>query len=172
MKNIVLIGFMGSGKTSVGKSVAEKLNMSFIDLDRWIEERETMSIKEIFDRKGEEVFRKIECEAVAEVGNQKNSVIATGGGVVLNPKNLESLKETGLLIHLRVDAQTAYKRTRDHHHRPLLNVPNPLQHIEALLKQRQPFYEVVPNAVETSGRSLRDVVEDVIRIYRSAKGVR
>lgn len=165
MKNLVLIGFMGSGKSAVGRIVAGELNLRFVDMDRWIEEDVGCSISEIFSKKGEAFFREIESHAVEEIGAQEGQVISTGGGVILKKSNIDRLREKGVLICLHVDVATAIARTHSHSHRPLLDGNSP-ERIRALLMERQPLYDSIPNGVETTGRSAHEVARSVIRIYR------
>jgi shikimate kinase len=165
MKNLVLIGFMGSGKSTVGKIVSGELKMNFVDLDRWIEAREGISISEIFKHQWEDAFRELEAMAVKEIAQSNNQVIATGGGVVLRKSNLDLLMQTGILVHLRIDAKTAFARTQGHSHRPLLGDGDAAKRIEQLLEERQSLYDAIPNCVQSVGRSMREVVADVVRIY-------
>lgn len=162
---------MGSGKSTVGRLAAAELKMRFIDMDRWIEKKEGCSISEIFSKRGETAFRDLESATVKRLASQRGLVIATGGGVVLRPANVEELGRNGVLVHLRVDAKTAQARTQKSSHRPLLVEGKALDHIETLLKERQPFYDAIPNGVETSGRSLKEVVCDVAQIYRQSQNL-
>ena len=101
-KNIILCGFMGSGKTVTGKALANRLNMDFIDIDAFIEENEKTSVSHIFKTKGEEYFRNLETKAAITLGSRQNTVISCGGGTVLNPKNVTALKQNGNLFYLSV----------------------------------------------------------------------
>ncbi len=167
MKNLVLIGFMGSGKSTVGQLVATEMNMNFVDVDFRIEEQEGISISEIFARYGESAFRDLESKMIQELSSSQDLVIATGGGVVLRPSNMEVLGQSGILVYLHVDEETVLTRTKGHSHRPLLKGDHPSQRIAALLKERQPLYDAIAHCVETKGRTLQEVVRAVIRIYRS-----
>ena len=167
MRNLVLIGFMGSGKSTVGRLVANELEMHFVDVDQWIEKRERMSIANIFSQQGEVAFRELETQAVRELAKQENLVIATGGGVVLRRVNVEVLGKTGILIYLSIDAKTALERTKKHSHRPLLRERKSEEQMEALFRERQDLYQAIPHCVQSAGRSVTEVVADVIRIYRS-----
>ncbi len=168
MKNLVLVGFMGSGKTTIGRMAAAELGLRFVDTDHSIEEREGMSVAQLFEKKGEEVFRDIEAGVMRELAAQDGLVIATGGGVVLRPANIDALRRTGVLVHLRVDAATAHARTRGHPHRPLLQGDDPEGKIRALLKARQPMYDAIPNDVDTAGRTMHEILRSVLRIYRGS----
>lgn len=168
MKNLVLFGFMGSGKTTVGRLAAVELGLKFVDMDHWIEQEEGCSITEIFSAIGEAGFRDLESRAAQTLASQAGLVIATGGGVVLRSANIGTFGRTGVLICLRIDAATALARTRGHSHRPLLKGDHPAERISALLDQRKPFYDAIPNGVESAGRPPREVAREVIRIYRNA----
>jgi len=167
MKNLVLVGFMGSGKTTIGRLTAVELGMQFMDMDRRIEEREGMSIPDIFAQRGESIFRDIEEEVVKELAARHDLVIATGGGVVLRPANVEILAHSGVVVHLRVDVETVLARTRGHTHRPLLQGEDLSTRARALLKERRPLYEAIPLFVESAGRSSETVTRDVVAIYRA-----
>ncbi len=165
VKNLVLFGFMGSGKSSVGRLAAAELSLQFVDMDRLIEEREHRSISEIFRREGEVHFRNLEKHLVQELSAQRGLVVATGGGVILDRSNVDQLIHTGVVIGLRVDADTAFARTKGHGHRPLLQVENPQDRIVEVLRDRGPLYEALPHVVESSGRPAADVAADVVAIY-------
>ncbi len=156
---------MGSGKSTVGRLVAAELNLRFVDMDRLIEEREHRSVGDIFQKDGERRFREIEHHLVRELSEQQGLVIATGGGVILNPENVERFSRSAVVIGLRVDGATAFARTKTHGHRPLLKTQNPLESIGQLLEERGPLYEALPHVVESSNRSAAEVALDVVEIY-------
>ncbi|MDI6799091.1 MAG: shikimate kinase [Actinomycetota bacterium] len=159
MKNIILIGFMGSGKSTVGKLLAKDLKARFIDLDEEIEKRERRSIKSIFMSDGEEAFRKLEAEMVGEASALKGRVIACGGGVVIDKNNVERLKGSGVLIYLKADLDTLIERATRTSHRPLLEGDDPKEKARSLLETREPLYEAAADRViNTSGLSLDEVV--------------
>lgn len=162
-KNIVLIGFMGTGKSSIGIKLAEKLNMKFVDMDREIEKLTGMTISELFRRHGEIRFRSEEKLMAHKLSRQKNLVIATGGGVVLKEENIEVLKENGILICLKADPKDIFERVRRKRaQRPLLKKNLKVEDIENMLKEREPFYAVADLEVNTSGREIDEVVEEII----------
>src|SRR5580704_7580878 len=151
MKNLVLVGFMGSGKTDAGKLAAKKLGMKFVDTDDLIEQRHNQPISQIFQMKGEAFFRQQERALVRELASQQDRVIATGGGVVLDPNNVRNLSSTGIVICCWVDAQVAHERTKDAKHRPLLEPgADRLESITSLLRKRQPLYKAIPLQIDTS----------------------
>lgn len=169
MINIALIGFMGSGKTTVGRLLASKLGMEFVDLDEVIMVKLGMSISEIFSRYGEEYFRDVESEVVKEVfTNANNSVIACGGGVVVRDVNVEVIKNNSVVVYLRVSPYEAYRRLMSCRDRPLLNVGNRLEVISKLMRVREPLYlRTAHVVVDVDGRTPEDIVNDIIKILSS-----
>lgn len=164
MKAIALIGFMGAGKTSVGRLLAEKLEMKFVDLDELIEEKAKMTVLEIFRLRGENYFRKVEAETLKGALQVEDTVISTGGGSVIRSENREILRSKSIVIYLTAGAGDILKRvgnTGDS--RPLLNVDSPLHEIERLLEKRQPLYENVADiTVDTTGMEINLIVDKVI----------
>lgn len=138
--NIVLCGFMGCGKTTVGKELATLLKMEFVDLDEWIEQSEGLTVSEIFEKKGEEYFRTAETKAAEVLGQKKGLVIACGGGTVLRPENVLSLKKNGVIFYLSVTADVVKRRLKADTSRPLL-AKDKEKAIDALLNTRKPLYE-------------------------------
>lgn len=165
-RNIVLIGFMGVGKTSVGKLLAEKMKYSFIDTDKLIESRTNMLISDIFERYGEKYFRKIESEVVEEASKAKGAVIATGGGVVLNPSNIDNLKKDGFIIFLDASPRFIYNNIINEGHRPLLNEDNKLEKIEQLLHQRKDYYNCYHSKIDVDELSVGQVADKVLDILK------
>ena len=164
MKNLVLIGFMGTGKSAVGRAVAQRLGRPFIDLDERIETREGRAIAEIFRDQGEPYFRDVESSVIAEAAAQEGAVIATGGGAVLRPQNVERLKANGVLICLRADAETIAKRISRKPSRPLLAGEGDVrERIERLLSQRAPAYAVADVTIDSDDHPVDRVVEEVLR---------
>ncbi len=164
MNNIVLIGFMGSGKTVAGKIVAEKLALRFVDIDKLIEEKQKIPISEIFSTFGEDYFRNLEKEMVTRISNEKNRSIATGGGVVLNPENMVNLRKNGTIIWLAVSPEVARKRTKSDESRPLLHVTYPEKTIEELLSFRESLYAQADFKIETSNLSIDEVASEVLKL--------
>lgn len=164
--NIILIGFMGSGKTSVGKRLAKKLSCSFQDTDQLIEEKSGITIKHMFETKGEEYFREYETNLLRELkANLKNTVLSTGGGMPLREQNAELLKQLGHVIYLKVQADTVLKRLEDDLSRPLLQQGDRRMRIEQLLTERAPRYErAAYHIVETDGKSVDEIIDDIIQI--------
>ena len=169
MSNIVLIGFMGTGKTSVGQRISEKLQMPIVDTDTIVETDNQMIIGEIFDRYGEDYFRDLENAAVHKASKYTNHIISTGGGVVLRIENLNLLQENGLLFCLRATPEEIFKRIKDESHRPLLKDPNPPNKIRRLLQKRQAQYQRIEHQIETTDLSIEEVTNQIIGIYQSAR---
>ena len=136
--NIALVGFMGTGKSSVGRLAAEQLRFAFIDTDELIENEVGHSIPEIFARLGEPAFRKYERDVVEALSARRDTVIATGGGLVADPSNLASLKTHALVVCLWASPETIWERVRSQSSRPLLQTPDPQARIRELLEQRAP----------------------------------
>ena len=161
-KNIVLVGFMGTGKTSVSKKLAEILQRPRFSTDESIERKEKRSIAEIFQDSGEEYFRRLEKKVVAELASQENLIIDCGGGVVLRQENLDCLKKNGILFCLSASPETIFKRTKNQIHRPLLNVPNPEARIKELLNQRKFYYEQAHFTITTNARSAQQTAAEIL----------
>jgi shikimate kinase len=166
--SIALIGFMGTGKTAVGKLLAPKLGKQFVELDALIEKNAGRSIPEIFRRDGEVRFRELEIDAVREISTQKNVVIACGGGVVLNTINIERLRKESVIICLTASPSAILRRTApDKGGRPLLNVADRAQEVRKLLELRRPFYARAADiTVNTSRLTIDGVVAKVLEALK------
>lgn len=169
IRNLALVGFMGSGKSTVGRIVARDLGLSFMDTDEAIERRSGCRISEIFEKEGEEAFRRREREVVAELVDQVGLVIATGGGLVCRPGNMELLKSGALVVCLWAAPETIWERVRAQNHRPLLQVPDPRSEVTRLLALREPFYRESDVLVNSGLRSLREVAAQVAHHFRGAR---
>lgn len=172
--SIALIGFMGTGKTVVGKLLAEKLGKEFIELDALIEKKAGKSIPEIFRQDGEIRFRELEIEVTREVADKENAVIACGGGIVLNKINIDRLKRTCAIVCLTASPAVILKRTSgDKDGRPLLAVTERVQQIKELMKFRRPFYERSAEiTVNTSRMNADSVAGKIIEILRENESYR
>ena len=167
MKNLVLIGFMGTGKSAVGRRVARRLRRTFIDVDQQIVAREGRSIPEIFAQEGEAYFRDVESAVITAAAAEDGAVIATGGGAVLRAQNVQRLRANGALICLRADAETIAKRVSRRQSRPLLAGEGDVQErIVELLARRTPAYAVADLTLDTTGRSADAVANDIVRYAR------
>ena len=166
MGNIYLVGFMGTGKTAVGRELAGKKKWKFLNLDDLIEFREKRTILDIFAEKGESYFRCIERQVLKEVAKEKKFVVACGGGIVIDKENIKIMKETGVVVCLTAAVEVILKRTSGCADRPLLNVSDPGKQIELLLKLRAPFYARADFSIDTSRLSVEEVVKEVTRTLR------
>jgi len=170
--SIALIGFMGTGKTAVGKALAEKLGKEFFELDLLIKKKSGKTIPAIFKEDGEISFREFEIEVVKEVSQQRNAVIACGGGVILNKINIDRLRKEAVIVYLTASPRVILRRiSRDTDERPLLAVANPTLTIKDLLRFRRPFYERAADVtVNTSRLDIDSVVRQItakIKEYES-----
>lgn len=165
--NIILIGFMGSGKTSVGKALALKLGYSFLDTDILVEAEEEKQINDIFKQHGEEYFRECETRLLLKLGTSlNNTVLSTGGGLPLREQNGNLLKELGLVIYLKASCETIINRLKGDSTRPLLRGDDQVTRISNLLKVRRPIYENTAHImIDTDERSLDNIVEMIIDLY-------
>jgi len=164
MKNIVMFGFMGTGKTSVGKELADALGMEFLDMDHIIEEREGRSINEIFANDGEPFFRALERKLVQELSAREGLVIGTGGGVVLNGNNISDFSATGLCVCLSADPEEILKRLEKDGSRPLLAEGDKLAKIRGILDSRKDLYAEVPVQIDTTGLSISEIVRRIVQM--------
>ena len=169
MKNIVLTGFMGAGKTTIGKALTKMLHMKLVDVDEDIEISQKMTINDIFKMYGEPRFRDIETDVIKKLSRNKNCIISTGGGAVLRDENMEALKENGVVFCLAASAETILERTGNNQDRPLLKVENPKKKIEELLAYRRPFYEKAGIMIETDGKTPLQITEEIMELYRCRK---
>jgi shikimate kinase len=167
MRNIVLVGFMGSGKTTVGKLIAEATGMTLLDMDSIIEERAGKTINEIFADEGEAHFRSLERSLVQELSATEGNIISTGGGIVLNSRNIADFEKTGLVVCLLADAETVLDRVKHDSSRPLLAGDKESKIIE-LLESRKALYESITHRIDTSGRpSPEPTAQEIIELYHS-----
>jgi shikimate kinase len=157
---------MGTGKTSVGRLVAEQLHFDYLDTDDIIQSRTGRTITDIFSTDGEAAFRKMEQELVAELAARTKTVIATGGGLPTNPKNLASLKTHALVVCLWASPEKIWERVKNQTHRPLLHDADPQKKIRELLAAREPFYRQADVLLNTELRSVREVTQQVVHQFR------
>ena len=148
----VLVGLPGSGKSTVGRHLARKLNLPFIDSDHAIEQRLGCSIREFFEVEGEERFRDIESEVIDQLTQGPNGVLSTGGGTVIRPLNRERLRERGIVFYLRTSPEDVFRRLRHDQSRPLLQVADPLVRLRELFEVRDPLYTQTAHHVIESTR--------------------
>ncbi|ADL13262.1 shikimate kinase [Acetohalobium arabaticum] len=169
MDNIVLIGFMGTGKSTVGQHLSERLELEFVDSDEVIEERAGREISSIFAEYGEEYFRDLETEVITDLSRQQRLVISTGGGVVLRQENIEQLRKKGTIILLTAEPEVILDRVKDSD-RPLLEVPEPLEKIKEMLADRREYYDITEYKIDTSQMSVAEVVAEIEKIISNEGG--
>lgn len=167
MKNIVLIGFMGTGKTEVGKILSQKLGYSLIDVDSEIVKEQKMEITEIFKQYGEPRFREIESDMIKRLSERENAVISAGGGAVLRQENMDSFRRKGVIVCLTASPETILKRTCNDSTRPLLQVEDPMKKVKELLEFRRPYYEKADIMIDTEGKTPLQIAEEIIEKVKS-----
>ena len=162
--NIILIGPMGSGKTSTGRMLAKEMGYAFADTDEEVTKRTGVSIAYIFDVEGEEGFRKRECLALKECLNDNNTVLSTGGGIVLSKENRDLLQARGTVVYLQTSIRTQVKRTASTNNRPLLQNKDPEETLEKLMLTRAPLYEEIADiTIMTDNKSLQEMSKEIQR---------
>lgn len=169
IQNLALIGFMGTGKSSVGRFVASQLHFKFVDTDELIEARAGRTISEIFAQAGEAAFRNVEAQVVEELSRMQQTVIATGGGLGANEVHQGSLKQHALVVCLWASPQAIWGRVHDQSHRPLLQGIDPMAEIRELLAQRERTYKQADVLVNTEMRSIKEVVHHVLHQFHLAR---
>ena len=169
MRNIILVGFMGTGKTTIATALANLLGMTYVSTDDLIEKKEKRTINEIFTESGEDHFRDVESQAVREACAMQNVVIDAGGGAVIRDENMAAFKESGIVICLTATASVIMERTKKYKHRPLLNVEDPKLRIKNLLAKRAPFYAKADHVIDTGELTVKQVIEKIIEIAEAAK---
>jgi len=160
-KNVILTGFMGVGKTSVGTRLAKDLGYRFVDTDTLIEADQNMTITTIFAKFGEPYFREVEAKVIREVMARENQVVSTGGGAVIWDMNREAFKKAGFVVCLTARPEVIFERIKQETHRPLLQTPDPLAKIKDLLAGRAKYYAQADIAIDTSDKSVDDVITDI-----------
>ncbi len=162
-RNIILVGPMGSGKSTIGSLIAKRLHRDFMDSDHYIEERTGVDIARIFDVEGEQGFRDRESKALIDLLSQSDRVIATGGGSVLRQENQRLLKQKGYIVFLDTTVNQQMQRLRRDKKRPLLQTENPRERLEALLAERRPIYlDLADLTIKTDKRVARRLAADII----------
>lgn len=163
MENVFLIGFMGSGKSTIASYLAENYGMEIIDMDQLIVEREGMAIPDIFAQKGELYFRDAETNLLIQMQGEQNKVVSCGGGVVLREKNIQAMKKSGQVVLLNAKPETILERVKDDDNRPLLRGNKNVQFIRDMMEKRQPKYEAAADLViHTDGKSADEICKEII----------
>ena len=166
--NLYIVGFMGVGKSAIGRKVARKLRYRFIDSDQMIEKKAGVKIAEIFAGEGEPAFRKMERDFVESGHPEEGCVVSCGGGLVVQEGMSERLKEKGVVVCLFASPECIVERTGRNANRPLLNVADPEKRVRELLAEREPIYMNAGACITTEGRSMLEVVRHVVRTYKAA----
>lgn len=167
MKNIILCGFMGCGKSTIGRKLSARTDMPFVDLDRYIEEKENMTVKEIFEKYGEEKFRELESEACVELAEKSGLIIAAGGGTLTFQKNIDTLKKSGRIIYIDVKYEMLCERLKRDKRRPLLQVEDRNAVIKELLEKRAPIYKKAASIYVDGNFTSNRVSEIILGILHS-----
>ncbi len=166
-KNIILCGFMGSGKSTIGRQLADRLGMRFVDTDSFIEQKEGMSISKIFAEKGEDYFRELELKVCEELSTLKSTVISTGGGTLLKDANVKAIKNNGIVFLLNVSSLTVLTRLKNDTTRPLLQRDDKEKAVKQLLSQRIHLYNRAADYVIDAEDSPRKICNRIMTIYNS-----
>ncbi|MCD6423163.1 MAG: shikimate kinase [Elusimicrobia bacterium] len=167
--NIILTGMMGSGKTEIGKILAKKLKMNFIDMDENIEKTTGKKISEIFKYAGESHFRHLERNLVKCLAFLDGFVISTGGGIVLNKDNIRDFRKNGIVFYLKAKPEALYERIKHTKNRPLLNVEDPLGELKRIYKKRKKLYENCDFAIITEGKTKEQICNEIIERFKNAQ---
>jgi len=166
-KNIIFVGLMGSGKTTVGKQISKSLERDFLDTDQIIEIKTGVNISTIFELEGEEGFRLREYHLLRDLINSKKKVIATGGGIVLSEENRKLLKQLGTVVYLRSNIQDLVSRLNDDKTRPLIQNVNLAEKFNELFRDRDPLYMSVANyIIETKNKKIRDIKNEILELLK------
>jgi len=169
-ENVFLVGPMGSGKSAVGRQLATRLDLAFLDSDAEIEARTGVDIPLIFEKEGEPGFRVRERDMLDELSGRSRVLVATGGGAVLDPDTRARLRSRGCVVYLRTSVNQQLARTRQSGHRPLLHNADPLGTLERLMQVRAPLYEELADiTVDTDARKVRSVVDEIARRLAAAR---
>src|SRR5579859_1453848 len=166
MDNLILVGFSCSGKTTLGRNVARRLRLTFVDTDRYVEDMAGRTIPEIWNEDGEGAFRALESEAIRRIMAEQNQVVSTGGGAFVNPENRAKLRSGNLVIHLQVRPETVVDRLRNSKSgrpRPLLDSPDPLERVVELMAERKEAYSAAHVTIGVDDRTRYELVGELRR---------
>ena len=164
--NLYLVGFMGTGKTTIGRAVAYRLKYQLLDSDHEIELQEDRTVADIFADKGEGYFRELENKFIDEGHGKTKCVVACGGGLVVQPGMLDKLQKRGVVVCLHASLKTILKRTSANRNRPLLHVDDPMERLRNLYAEREPIYRRAGAVILTDNRPTSDIISHVLRVYR------
>lgn len=162
-KNIFLIGFMGAGKSTIAKVLQQKLNMKLVEMDARIVEEQGITINEIFEKYGESHFRDIESQLILTLGEEGNTIVSCGGGVVVRPENTEYMKKNGTIVFLCATPETIYNRVKDNDDRPILRGHMNVEYIAELMEKRRALYEAAADIkIDTDGKDVSTICDEII----------
>ena len=162
-ENIFLIGFMGAGKSTIAKALCRELQMQLVEMDARIVEEQGMSINDIFAQYGEDHFRDIESQLILTLGEEGNTIVSCGGGVVVRPRNIEFMKKSGKVVFLSATPETIYERVKNSTDRPILNGHMNVEYIAELMEKRRALYEAAADIrIDTDGKSRSVICKEII----------
>lgn len=163
MQNIFLIGFMGAGKSTIAKALQKELNMELVEMDARIVKEQGMSINEIFEKYGESHFRDIESQMILTLGEEGNTIVSCGGGIVVRPENTEYMKKSGKVVFLKASPQTIYERVKNSTERPILNGHMNVEYIAELMEKRRALYESACDiTIETDNKTKNEICQEIL----------
>lgn len=163
MKNVFLIGYMGTGKSTVASWLSQKRGMEIIEMDEQIVAQEGQSISDIFAQKGERYFRDLETELLLEIMAKDNKVVSCGGGIVLRDENVAIMKESGVIVLLTAEPETIFERVKQDHNRPLLQGNKNIDFIKDMMEKRRPKYECAADIIiQTDGKNIADIADEIL----------
>ena len=166
-RNLVLTGMMGSGKSTIGKSLSDQLNLKFVDIDEIIEKKHSLSISQIFETKGEDFFRKTEEEETLKILNNTNFLVALGGGAFMNKAIRENIKKSSFSVWLDININEIFKRTENSKKRPLLKNINK-ENLKKLYDERKKTYSLADLKINCDFKTKDEIVKEIIKVYEGA----
>ena len=165
MKTVYLIGFMGSGKSTIAAMIRKETGCKLVEMDARIVEEQGMSINDIFAKYGESHFRDLESDLVRRIGEEGNAIVSCGGGVVVRPENVKTMKATGMIVFLKASPETIYERVRYSTDRPILNGHMNVEYIAELMEKRRALYEAAADAIVcVDGKTKTQVKEEILAL--------
>ncbi|MCI5856232.1 MAG: shikimate kinase [Agathobacter sp.] len=163
MENIFLIGFMGSGKSTIARVLQKELGMQLVEMDARIVQEQGMSINDIFAQYGEDHFRDIESQLILTIGKEGDTIVSCGGGVVVRPQNVDYMRKSGRIIYLKATPETIYERVKHSTDRPILNGNMNVAYIAQLMEKRRELYENAADiTVSTDGKSREEICKEIM----------